>query len=50
MKTFKIEVEVVLADDANPNFLFAAISDLLEEGESMTVARYMDVNDTVDAE
>ena len=49
MKTFKIEVELVLTDDSNPNFLFRAITDLLEDGESMTVARYLEVTETEDA-
>ena len=48
MKKFKVEIELELVDDANPDFLFRAINDLLEDGEHMTVARYLDVTDVTE--
>jgi hypothetical protein len=45
MKTFKIEIELTISDEATPDFVFVAINDLLEDGESMTVARYMEVTE-----
>lgn len=50
MKTFKVEIELVLVDEANPDFLFRAINDLLEDGEKMTVARYLDVTEVTEPE
>lgn len=47
MKKFKIEVELIITDESNPDFVFVAINDLLEPGESMTVARYMEVTEDI---
>ena len=45
MKPFKVEIELVLEDNANPDFIFRAVDEQLEDGESMTVARYLEVTE-----
>ena len=41
---FKVELELELSEDlANVDWLFQAVQDLLEEGETMTVARWLKV-------
>lgn len=47
MKRFKLEIELIITDESNPDFVFTAINDLLEHGESMTVARYLEVENNL---
>lgn len=43
MATFKIEIELVLTEGSTPKFIFDSIVEQLEEGEYMTVARFVEV-------
>ena len=45
MVKFKVEIEVVLVEGSNPDFIFNSIVEQLEEGEALTVARYIEVTE-----
>ena len=43
MKKWKIEIELELQDDANPNnWVYKAIEELLEDGESLISGRHIE--------
>lgn len=44
-RKFKIEIEIDLKDTDDPTFVFKAVEELLESGESMTVSRWKDITD-----
>jgi len=43
MVKYKVEIEVVLVEGSTPGFIFDSIVEQLEEGEALTVARYIEV-------
>ena len=42
-RKFRVEIEIELVDTEDPTFVFRAVDELLESGESMSVSRWREI-------